>query len=410
MRGKILIGLLTLFLLFGCTGEKQFLLVDADLNINDLNDVQITNPLNSQVLTYQISTGLWVNTSQAGGGGSTVYSGVTPISIDNDNNKIALNVQANSDWNGLFDGNNSQYYTDFSTHTNRLFSLLSLDDNASFDARYLPKVTGIYSADTDFIDVNSPIGDVLLTFNDTLYVLKEGDTMTGNLTMNNGGLQSSYLEFVGSEGETTSEIFDDGALNFCDDETAACYTLAELAAGGSGGGEPYFAGGNLLLTNSPDTNTFHFNEGNWTGIPHVYSADQNLSGTTKLGLGDGTAYLYSAANGFFDAFAASGFFRLLVPDSTRRTGLVFDSADESTGVIYWDDISNQFDYRYDVNFSQKIILGKEENYIQEQSGVNEVYGNTNFNDDLNITSPSGNYSAQLIMQDDGNFTIVVGAT
>lgn len=37
-------------------------------------------------------------------GGGRLYTGISPISIDNDVNVIALNILANSDWNGLFDG------------------------------------------------------------------------------------------------------------------------------------------------------------------------------------------------------------------------------------------------------------------------------------------------------------------
>ncbi len=76
---------------------------------------------------------------QGVGGGANLlrtYTGISPIFINNDSNVIALNIQPNSDWNGLFDGNNSTFYIDWQNHVNRLFSLIELDNNSSFDARY----------------------------------------------------------------------------------------------------------------------------------------------------------------------------------------------------------------------------------------------------------------------------------
>lgn len=126
-----------LFLLFGCTEQKQFLLVDSDQNLNDLNDVEISSPTNTQALIYQSSTGLWKNLAQAGGGGGgRSYTGKSPITVDNDQNEIGLNVLVSSDWNGTFDGQQGTYYLNWANDSNRLFSLLTLDNNNSFDARY----------------------------------------------------------------------------------------------------------------------------------------------------------------------------------------------------------------------------------------------------------------------------------
>lgn len=111
--------------------------MDSDQNLNDLNDVEISSPLNSQALIYQASTGLWINATQSGaGGGGRTYSGASPVSVDNDQNVIALNVLPNSDWNGTFDGQQGTYYLNWANDNNRLFSLLTLDNNSSFDARY----------------------------------------------------------------------------------------------------------------------------------------------------------------------------------------------------------------------------------------------------------------------------------
>ena len=49
------------------------------------------------------------------------------------------------------------------------------------------------------------------------------------------------------------------------------------AVGSGGGGQVFRAGTNLLLTNVPDINTFHFNEGNWLSTSHDYTADQNFA-------------------------------------------------------------------------------------------------------------------------------------
>jgi len=76
-------------------------------------------------------------TTVPGGGGGRIYTGQSPISIDNDLNTVALNVLTTSDWNGLFDGQQGTYYLNWANDTNRLFSLLTLDDNGSFDGRYI---------------------------------------------------------------------------------------------------------------------------------------------------------------------------------------------------------------------------------------------------------------------------------
>ena len=36
--------------------------------------------------------------------GARLYTGLSPVSVDNDGNVIALNILASSDWNGLLDG------------------------------------------------------------------------------------------------------------------------------------------------------------------------------------------------------------------------------------------------------------------------------------------------------------------
>lgn len=109
----------------------------SDGNICDLNNVVCTSEANNQVLVFQTSTQTWINAMQAGGGGGgRTYTGLTPVSVNNDTNVIALNILPDSDWNGLFDGNNSTFYIDWTNSVNRLFSLLTLDDNSSFDDRY----------------------------------------------------------------------------------------------------------------------------------------------------------------------------------------------------------------------------------------------------------------------------------
>lgn len=115
----ILLGLLAFFL-FGCTEQKQFLLISSDQNLNDLNDVQILSPLNNQALIYQSATGLWINATQAGAsGGGRTYSCISPLTCDNDQNLLGLSVSPTSDWNGTFDGQQGTYYLDFTNLANK---------------------------------------------------------------------------------------------------------------------------------------------------------------------------------------------------------------------------------------------------------------------------------------------------
>lgn len=135
--------------LFGLFDDSpKFLIIESDVNIGicDLNDVTCTSLQNNQVIVFNSSTGRWENATQAGGGGGgRTYTAISPIVADNDNNILSLNVLPTSDWNGLFDGNNSTFYIDWNNSVNRLFSLLTLDNNSSFDARYLPHILRTYT-------------------------------------------------------------------------------------------------------------------------------------------------------------------------------------------------------------------------------------------------------------------------
>ncbi len=101
------------------------------------------------------------------------YTGLTPVSVNNDTNVIALNILSDSDWNGTFDGNDSTFFIDWTNSVNRLFSLLTLDDNASFDSRY---ISGIFEGGS--IDVNSNTGHVLVSFDDGNF-LDQSNVFTG---------------------------------------------------------------------------------------------------------------------------------------------------------------------------------------------------------------------------------------
>lgn len=89
------------------------------------------------------------------------YTGISPITADNDNNLLGLNVTPTTDWNGTFDGNDSTFFIDWNNSVNRLFSLLTLDDNSSFDGRY---ISGLFEGAN--IDLNSNSGDILIRFDD----------------------------------------------------------------------------------------------------------------------------------------------------------------------------------------------------------------------------------------------------
>jgi len=53
-----------------------------------------------------------------GGGAGVSYTGVLPVVTDNDANIVYLDVNALSDWAGLFDGNNSEYYVSWENFLN----------------------------------------------------------------------------------------------------------------------------------------------------------------------------------------------------------------------------------------------------------------------------------------------------
>lgn len=71
------------------------------------------------------------------GAGGTTYTGISPIDINSDTNVIRLDLNSQSNWIGVFRGQDGNFYLNFSNSTNRNFSLLSLDDNSSFDSRYI---------------------------------------------------------------------------------------------------------------------------------------------------------------------------------------------------------------------------------------------------------------------------------
>jgi len=53
------------------------------------------------------------------GSGTTYTANASPVVVDNDDNKIGLNVLGSSDWNGLFDGQEGAYYSDFQNARNK---------------------------------------------------------------------------------------------------------------------------------------------------------------------------------------------------------------------------------------------------------------------------------------------------
>ena len=92
----------------------------------------------------------------------------------------------------MFDGNDSGFYTDWANSVNRLFSLLSLDDNASFDDRYLLQGSGVVTGiiEGGNIDTNSLDGHVRIDFDDANYNTSP-QTYTGD--KNFSGLQTPVI-------------------------------------------------------------------------------------------------------------------------------------------------------------------------------------------------------------------------
>ena len=171
------------------------------------------------------------------------YDGLAPITVNNDSNQVGLNVTPTTDWNGTFDGNDSTFYIDWNNSVNRLFSLLDLDDNSSFDGRYLQETdaNGLYVRldplagqviSGDF-DLNHLAGHTFLghTFfigdtNDELVVIQSAENATehlfsivdsnGNHLFNvlpNGEVDINHLGV--SDGEVALDIFVD-ARGFAD--------------------------------------------------------------------------------------------------------------------------------------------------------------------------------------------------
>lgn len=78
---------------------------------------------------------LLIDQSGGGGGAGKIYTGLSPVSVDNDANTIRLNVQPSSDWNGLFDGQEGSYYLDRANHTGTQTASTISDFNNNVEAQ-----------------------------------------------------------------------------------------------------------------------------------------------------------------------------------------------------------------------------------------------------------------------------------
>lgn len=115
--------IISIIILFsGCvTLDDQLLLIDdanysTDLNVDDANFTNLNDtPANYTGASLECvrvnagETGLEFAVCAAGGGG-VIYTGVLPIDVNSDTNVISLDVNAASDWLGLFDGYDSNEF------------------------------------------------------------------------------------------------------------------------------------------------------------------------------------------------------------------------------------------------------------------------------------------------------------
>ena len=112
----------------GTSSPANALNVVGDANI--VGDLNISNGLTWATLKdypAACTSGQFVTTigdtltctTIPGGGSGRTYVGISPISIDNDANTVALNVAGSSDWNGLFDGQEGSYYLSYTNLTSK---------------------------------------------------------------------------------------------------------------------------------------------------------------------------------------------------------------------------------------------------------------------------------------------------
>lgn len=437
--------------MFGCTEQKQFLLVDSDQNLNDLNDVEISSPTNTQALIYQSSTGLWKNLAQAGaGGGGRTYTGLSPISVDNDNNIVALNVLSTSDWNGTFDGFQGTQLmkvtdynvqtlrggtfglgsfrfpsdanaikfnaTDFNSGSGKIFwNSISFDMNKDFNKSAISigcTATQFMGGDglchsTGSTDINgTDVNPNFVKITTDLNVLRDANilqvlnvygnikgfsnlTIAGTMTADSGtfgsgintvGIATAARSIVfGSGGDaeisTPNNLFlrttgggnlqlagftvvvpetdnavdlgvdaqrfeylklskvgyarDFNALGDINGTRFCIGTDCKTAWPAGGSGAPYFAGGNLVLSTTPDVNTFHFNDANYLDFNHTFSAGRGFM------FGAANNRIWSNANGTvsIDANTKTQLLQAGIPKIiTGLTGMTLGSGE--AGVDY----------------------------------------------------------------------------
>ena len=91
--------------------NNEQIVIPDDVTFVDVN--RITVDLSS----FTPLTGTW-NVSVVVGTGARVierlFTGLSPIVVNNDNNTIGLSVTLTTDWNGLFQGEDGNFYVSFS--------------------------------------------------------------------------------------------------------------------------------------------------------------------------------------------------------------------------------------------------------------------------------------------------------
>jgi len=116
MIKKTVFLLLALLLISGCLEDSES---------NAVNWFRLANYPDPCVGDNNVLVGIGdeltckvIDVNSIGGSGGSYTSFGLPIVVDNDSNRIGLNVQPTSDWNGLFDGEEGTYYLDYNNFTN----------------------------------------------------------------------------------------------------------------------------------------------------------------------------------------------------------------------------------------------------------------------------------------------------
>lgn len=307
--------------LFGLFEDRpQFLIIEDDANIGvcDLNDVTCTSLQNNQVIVFNSGTGLWENATQAGGGGGgRTYTGIAPITVDNDVNEVGLNVGPTDDWNGTFDGLDANEFT---------------LDRAYDQESGQQRVINVDDGDINF----SAIGNNVLVTLDGSSNFRIDSPTTSGLFIAEGNLTQSTIRIP------FQKVFGVNEVNISD------FSAYEINIDTIGGGGQFsvlvddilvFTIGAAPITIGPPFNEDRFFVTSETWLPlddanqdlgatDIRWRDLYLSGTIKgQGTGGASAFTFdlSGGSGNFDTIGDVNSFDLLVRGDVNNNSSTSDA-------------------------------------------------------------------------------------